>query len=318
MSSVAHEGSNARAPRASALMVAAASAWCRVQVQAAVFARNAGHPRLARLVDSAQWLTDGMFAQSLTGAEKSRLTVRIYEATPAYRDVSTGLTAEEELVFARRLPSAPARILVGASGTGREALVLASRGFDVWALEPAVEPAAECRRRLGGLARVLTLSYEQMSHLVLDDSALPAAEADALHHQRFDAILLGCGSLSHVLERHAQRRLFQALGRLCPSGPIVASFLWAADEGEAAAGRPQPGRSARLGLRIGRSIARLRGLATDGRARLNYRTHRGFAYTFTRREVEELAHLAGRRVLWERRAVGPSQYATFVPATAIA
>jgi len=111
-----------------------------------------------RVHDSSQRVFSGLAAESLTTAEKSQLTVRIYDSFPDYRSVGDTLYAWEEPWFGSRLPPPPAHILVGACGTGREAVALAARGYRVDAVEPAPEFVAESRRRLGDRGRVFRAS----------------------------------------------------------------------------------------------------------------------------------------------------------------
>jgi SAM-dependent methyltransferase len=282
-------------------MLAAAGAWCRFEAYASQQAEMRGRPLLTRLLDSAQRVSGAAFATSLDLGEKSRLTVRIYDCAPPHEAAGNDLFDIESTLFARRLPRPPARVLVGACGTGREAVALQARGYRVEAFDPAEHCVAESTRRLAGRVPVRRLSYEQLSDIVLDG----IDDDDGLRERRYDAVVLGCGSLSHVLDDREHRRLMQALHALCPSGPILASFLWVED----AAADPPQGRAVRLGNRIGRTIARLRRMAPCNNRRLSYRARRGFAYTFTRSEAEDLARGVGRRVAWER----PSLYATFLP-----
>ena len=293
-----------RLPRASRLTLAAATAWCRLEALAAVHAERRGHASFTRLVDSVQRVSGAALALALDMEEMSRLTVRLYDFYPAQKAAGDALFDVEAAVFARRLPQAPARILVGACGSGREAVALTAHGHSVEAFDPAPDCVAESSRRLDGRAAVRRLSYEQLSAIVLE-----GAGGDALCQQRFDAVVLGCGSLSHVLEPIEQRRLMQALHLLCPTGPVIASFLWLDD----AADGPPTGRASRLGQLIGRALARLRGVAAMNTRQLSYRARRGFAYTFGRCEVEALARSAGRRVIWEVHAARPTLYASFLP-----
>jgi len=258
-----------------------------------------------RVHDSSQRVFSGLAAESLTTAEKSALTVRIYDSFPDYRSVGDTLYAWEEPWFGSRLPPAPAHVLVGACGTGREAVALAQRGYRVDAVEPAPEFVLESRRRLGDRGRVFRASYEQVSALVLDT---PDRDSP-LQRTRYDAVILGSGSLTHVLEPREQERILRAVSRLCPNGPILASFFCVADDVEP----PRVGRAVRLGRRLGRFVARLRGLKDTPSERLSYRAHSGFAYTYTPREVERLGHAAGRDVAWEEGAMQPFHYVTFLP-----
>jgi SAM-dependent methyltransferase len=266
---------------------------------------EASHRFGKRVHDSIQRVFAGLCAEALTVEEKSALTVRIYDAFPDYRSVGDTLYAWEEPWFASRLPPSPARVLVGACGTGREAVALAQRGYRVDAVEPAPEFVVESRRRLGARGQVFGASYEQLSALVLD----APDGARALQRSRYDAVILGSGSLTHVLEPREQQRILRAMSLLCPQGPILASFFCEDDD----AGPPPTGRAMRLGRRIGRFIARARRLSGAPSDRLSYRAHSGFAYTFTPREIEQLARGIGREVAWEQGNMRPFHYATFLP-----
>jgi hypothetical protein len=106
----------------------------------------------------------------------------------------------------------------------------------------------------------------------------------------------------------------QALHVLCPAGPIIASALWV----DAPADGSRAGRAARLGLRIGRGLAWLRGMPPADSTHLTYRARRGYAYTYCRAELESLAGGIGRRVAWEAHAGRPTPYFTLVAGEASA
>jgi SAM-dependent methyltransferase len=279
-------------------VLAAAIAWCRAEAR---LRRGIG-PR--PVLDSVRRLSDAALSAALSREEKSLLTLGIYDASPIYAALADELFAIEQSLFARELPQPPARVLVGGCGAGREAIVLTALGHRVAAFDPAPAFVAESRRRLPMAVPVVQLSYEGLSAAVLD-AEVPAG----LARERFDAVVLGCGSLSHVLDPGEQRRLFQALVQLCPSGPIIGSFLWTPDDAVAA---QLVGRAARWGRHIGRALGRLRGYADDASPHLSYQAERGFAYTFTQREIEQLARGIGRRVVWEPDGQRASLYASFL------
>jgi hypothetical protein len=295
-------------PQAPRFRFVLACAVVGCKIQALLFRAVQGtHAFGLRVAASGQRLFGAMCAEALTLEEKGLLTVRIYDYLPVYRTIGDALHSWEEPWFASRLPMPPARVLVGACGTGREAVALAGRGFRVHAFEPAPEFVAESRRRLGPRAEVVRLSYEELNAIVLDGASLPASE---LRDARYDAIILGSGSLTHVLDPREQERLLRSLSILCPQGPILASFF--CDE-ESAGDAVSIGRAARVGRRIGRTIAKWRGLRAGSSTRLSYRAHSGFAYTFTPREIELLAQKIGRELAWEQGKMQPFHYATFLP-----
>lgn len=269
-------------------------------------ANQATHDFVQRITQSAQRVFGGICSEALTLDEKTRLTIRIYDAYPVYFSVGNDLYAWEQPWFARRLPAAPAQVLVGACGTGREAIALADRGYRVDALEPAPEFVDESRRRLGTRGQVYKLSYEELSAAVLDGRE---STETMPRGARYDAIILGSGSMTHVLDPLEQERLLRAMSRLCPNGPILASFFCEPEEAPVRAGR-----AIRFGRSTGRALARLRSMPPTHSDRLSYRAHSGFAYTFTPREIERLASAIGRSLAWESDdgKLRPFHYATFL------
>lgn len=298
------DGAGAKGRRSSAIVPSLLGLY--KLLAAAQRANQATHDFVLRIMQSAQRVFGGICSEGLTLEEKTRLTIGIYDSYPVYFGVGNDLYAWEEPWFARRLPALPAQVLVGACGTGREAVALAARGYRVDALEPAPEFVDESRRRLGGHGRVYELSYEELSAIVLDGTASPDATPFGT---RYDAVILGSGSMTHVLDPHEQERLLSAMCRLCPHGPILASFFCEPEQA-----RVRAGRATRFGRSVGRALARLRAMPAAHSDRLSYRAHSGFAYTFTPREIERLASAIGRPLAWENDddRLRPFHYATFL------
>ncbi|HSW22421.1 MAG TPA: hypothetical protein VLJ62_06620 [Burkholderiaceae bacterium] len=264
---------------------------------------------LLSLWDSGQRLLGAVCSEALSLEEKGRLTIRIYDFFPGYHRTFDRLHEWEGPWFAGSLPAAPARVLIGGAGVGREAVALAARGLSVDAFDPAPDLVAACRRALREGAWVDVLTYEAFSALVLGGPANTDA-ARHLRSQRYDAILLGSGSLAHVLDANEHSGLLRACAALCPAGPVLMSF-YCDDDGVA----PRAGLATRTGRRIGRMLAALRGLKGAASDRLSYRPHGGFAYTFTRQEVEALAASIGRGVRWEPATAGVFRCVTLLPPT---
>jgi len=241
------------------------------------------------MLDRGDRLAGGFLAEALTSEERSQLGIRLYDVSPAHR--GTTLQPWEETWLRRRLPPPPARLFVGACGAGRELLALAAAGYALDACEPAPSLCATAHTRLGDRARVVCCRYEDLSAAVLDGAAGAAAPLAAA---RYDAVLLGWASLMHVLDGDERIRLMRALDRLCPRGPILASF-WC--EGAASAA-PSVDRAYRLGAAAGRALATLRKLP-GASARERFALHGGFTYVFSRDEIEALAATVGRAVLWD-------------------
>ena len=254
-----------------------------------------GDALLQRILNGSHACMGGFLSQSLTAEEKGQLTIDLYSASGAsVSSLLTGLWPWEESWYRRRLPRPPARVLVGACGAGREADALVRGGWQVDAFEPAPSLVAASRRRLKGRARVFPARYQDLSAAALDDRDGPAA---LLAHERYDALVLGWGSLSHLGERVERERLFRALALLCPKGPILASF-WLADTSASMATRG-PRRSVRLGRTLGQAVRRVRRLPRDPTAGELFTLSGGFGYGIAREEIERLGASIGRVVLWE-------------------
>ncbi len=245
---------------------------------------------LRRWLDQGERLAGAFLSSALSSDEKSELGIRLYDASPRHRGGE--LFPGEQAWLARRLPPAPARLLVGGCGAGRELLALVAGGYAVDAFEPAPSLCRDAQARVGERARVVCCRYEELSAALLDGEAGPA---QSFAGERYDAVLLGWGSLTHVLDGDERTRTVRTLDRLCPRGPILASFL--CDPG----GRPQRivGRADRLGAASGRRVARLRGLDGDPAPGELFALHIGFAHRFVRDEIEALARAVGRAVVWE-------------------
>jgi hypothetical protein len=241
----------------------------------------------------------GFLAEALTETERAELGAALYDE--AHREGPARLFAWERDWFARRLPPPPARLLVGGAGDGREAVALAAMGYRVDAFEPAPRPAAACARRLPAGSLVVTCRYEDLSRAILDG----AGGAASVFSRPYAAVLLGWGSLSHVLAPAERARVVETSARLSPEGPTLASFwMRAGAEGSAA------GRAEQAGRALGRRIGRWRGAEPAGGLGFGWRY--GFGHAFDRAEIEDLAARAGRRVLWED-ASGGYPHATLQP-----
>jgi len=244
--------------------------------------------RVRRVLDRGDRLAGGFLSAALSTDERSALGIHLYDVSPAHR--GTGLQPWEEAWLRRRLPPPPARLFVGGCGAGRELVALAASGYALDACEPAASLCATARARLGDQARVVGCSYEDLSAAILDGADNAAAPLAAA---RYDAVLLGWGSLTHVLDGGERVRLMRALDRLCPRGPILASF-WSERFDRA----PSADRAYRLGAAAGRAVAALRKLPGAPASEL-FTLHAGFAHRFTRDEIDALAASVGRAVHWD-------------------
>jgi SAM-dependent methyltransferase len=166
--------------------------------------------------------TGAALRAALDVEEKEELSIALYDEAFNPDNDFPGLYPWENTWLARRLPPPPARLLVGAAGSGREAVALEGLGYTVIALEPSKRAAAHCERQLQGESTVIRGSYRELIAVVLDgvSSRLTLTPSD-----RFDAIVLGWGSFGHVLRERDRFRLLKACAILCPDGPILLSVF---------------------------------------------------------------------------------------------
>jgi hypothetical protein len=231
----------------------------------------------------------GFLTTALDTAEMGDLTVALYGLAPSGA-TNKGLQRWELDWYAASLPAAPCKVLVTAAGMGREVRELRRLGYSVDAFEPA--PGQASRIEAAPDSIIAAASYEDLVRATLGDSSSAAAPFAA---RRYDAVILGWGSLTHVLERESQRAVLAACDALCPTGPILASFWPAA----AAAHR---GRAFKTGWRAGRAVARLRRRAgasavpQEPADDLGFSFNVGFTRRFSREDLEALAAGVGRSV----------------------
>ncbi len=241
---------------------------------------------LGRARAAAHGVATGFFARALSLEEQGQVSIAIYQAA-AGRRPARALAAWEIAWFERRLPAPPARILVAAAGEGPEVRHLVERGHRVDAFEPAPGAALRCRGVIGA-GEVHVARYEDLTRAILDGEGNGAAP---LRGRRYDAILLGWGSLSHVLDADERRRVLAACTLLSPSGPILASFLTS-----------EANRALDLGASAGRllaaPVAHLRHQSSAPPAEATaFGAWFGFIHLFAPFEMRQLADSVGRRLL---------------------
>lgn len=258
---------------------------------------------LERAVALLRGSSSGFFSALLTAEEKRSLASSIY-ARAGSRGPLRPLSGWERAWFAQRLPAPPARVLVGGAGTGAEVRFLLDQGYRVDALEPTPLVAKRCGDLIGSRGIVAAASYEQLAEAVLDGSETPASIIADL---RYDAILLGWGSLSHVLAATERERLLRACHALARSGPILASCL----VGDVAS---RGGRGGLAAISLGRRMAGLLGrVSDDDPAAQAFLPWAGFCHVFIREEIEHLSGHAGRRLIWEQASEPAYPHMTFLP-----
>jgi hypothetical protein len=226
---------------------------------------------------------------ALDPVELARLTNRLFAARGTYRD--RGLFPWETSWFAADLPPAPAKILLGGAGTGREAHHLVDQGYDLVAFDPVARFVDRARVTFAGTAAVTFLvgSYEDLIQPRSARAQLFAGQVES--RTPYDAVLLGWASLTHLVEPETRLSVLARMRELCPSGPVLISF-WATDDRDAPTQGNARSWGARLGSLLSRGLARPAAL-DDADYVL---AHSGFGHRFSRPEIESLAQKAGYTV----------------------
>ena len=197
------------------------------------------------------------------------------------------------------------RVLVGAAGGGREVLFFVGRGCDVMALEPSGALRCLCGARAPGVP-LIAARYEDV------------ASGRVSVGGEFDAVLLGLGSLSHVLDGATRLSLLRALADACPRGPILASVLappraHASRRGAARLGAGSTiGRAAAIGRAIGAAVRARRSLPPREIGEVMF-GGLGFARLFERDELRSLAASIGRRAVLEDDPPDGMELCAFLP-----
>jgi hypothetical protein len=256
-----------------------------------------------RVQEAARNAISGFFDNALTVEEKAELGIVLYDYSLRRLSPERGLWKWEQAWFNERLPKPPCRLLIGAAGTGREAVALSKSGYYIDALEPAPLAAKRCAEALGDRGRVFVGRYEDLNRAIIDQKGGLLTE---IASESYDAIILGWTSLSHVVDSIERKRLLQACRRLGTNAPVLASF-WLKRTDDSVESNS---RAKKAGSRFGSIVARFRG----NRSRPFGETFGsvfGFAHIFTKKEIEELADCSQSSAVWD--SINDHPHVTFVP-----
>jgi len=173
------------------------------------------------------------------------------------------------------------RVLLAGAGGGREVLALADRGYEVSAFEPVERYCNACATApaQGGKVQVACGSYKDLV-------AYAGEGAGRLAGLRgpFDLVWLGWGSFAHITDIEDQAAVLNSLRALAPNAPVVLSyFLNASPE--------QPDAPSRMRRGLRRTLVMLGGRQAS--AAIRFWPWAGFAYVFTRSELEHLFRATG-------------------------
>ncbi len=279
-----------RPPKKFAYRILAAAAVTNARISQALFRA------IAALGD----MLIGVMETSLDTPEKEHLTLRLYDMASEQYAVSGGLFPWEASWYGEVLPPPPAKILLTAAGSGREAAALMRSGYTVDAAEPVDKFVTECAG-LQGIGDFFKADHDAIVRGFLDGTG-PAA---ALRGRTYDAVIIGWGSFAHIINPEKRRQLLDVCHALTPRGPILLSFF--ADTVRI----NQETRAIRFGRTAGRLLARFRGISPERDVNDLFLWHAGFLHRYTEGELAGLANPLGRRVTF---SADPYGHATFLPA----
>lgn len=251
-----------------------------------------GYAKLDQRIDRARSaiarFAEGFVLSGLDAAEQADLTIGIYDRRDRH---PAALFAWERPWFEATLPKPPARVLVGGAGDGREVRAIRELGYDVDAFEPAPRSLSQLSAAVGSGAALLGSHEDLIRACSGEPNTLTALAA-----QRYDAMLLGWTSLSHVLDPRDRRALFEACRTLCPRGPILASFFFTHE-----AASTRGGRARAWGAALGNLVGNTRGLerspSTAGVDQ--FLVHAGVVHIFDRAELEALSDAIDRTLVFD-------------------
>ena len=151
---------------------------------------------------------------------------RAYGRAGVYRPGAPNFRAQlfqwEQAAIARHFPPAPARVLIGGAGGGREPLALAARGYEVVAFDPAAGLIDSLVARSAAISSVTALAgrYEDLPWLRAPENG---ARVNLQDVRPFDAAILGWASYSHLRTTESRRTALERMAAVT-SGPILLSF----------------------------------------------------------------------------------------------
>jgi hypothetical protein len=180
-------------------------------------------------------LRDELLLAWIRQEDRAGLTAAVYAEQQTYlpggHRFRSGLFAWERRAFDLPIFPRGGRVLVGAAGAGRELVALEERGFSVVAFDPCA-PFADAARSVADPTRstVIHAAYED---LVAAAEGRGGPLAEAVAGPPFDAVVLGWGSLSHVLPASARASLLRAVHTLAPNAPVLTSFAIEVDSSAA-------------------------------------------------------------------------------------
>jgi len=158
---------------------------------------------------------------------------------PGSKSFLSSLFPFEERAISRYFPSPPAIVLIGGAGGGREALVLARRGYRIVAFDPISSLITALARVCGELPiETFVGRYEQLP--MVSSLGHAAVKVDLRPRGPFAAAILGWASFSNLRSDQHRVETLKQFGDLT-DGPILVSYFPSSVEGSRAQFSPNLG-----------------------------------------------------------------------------
>ena len=185
----------------------------------------------SRIIDWVYQRSDGVRRELVLALASDRLLARYndlaYARTTSYHpqagEYRKGLQPWEEAALAAHFPPAPARVLIGAAGGGREAFALAERGYAVVAFEPSplVERMAAARAS-DTAVDVYRARYDELPLV----RTLDGTQVNLSSTETFAAGIVGWASFSHLASDRDRIETLRAVTALVDGPVLVSYFGW--------------------------------------------------------------------------------------------
>jgi hypothetical protein len=170
-----------------------------------------------------------MLGRLVAPADRAALTIAIYHQQTMYQAgqpfFSRGLFQWELQLFHNPYFPRAGTVLVPAAGGGRELSWFIEQGFSVEGFDPAPSLVSSWNLTHPDHSMFIA-SYADLLQM-FEAKAGPLA---SLSERSFDAIVLGWGSLSHLIEEKDRRQLFMSLRQKYPKAVVAVSFLSSCDK----------------------------------------------------------------------------------------
>ena len=248
---------------------------------------------LTKGLRQADTLLGDLLYDALTDSEKDDITRSCYETTTHLLGTgSQTLFDWEREWFERDLPPPPARILITGAGWGREAFELCRMGYEVVAFEPAITDAALSSQPQEWPLSFIRADFEDFVQAQLENQW----NILSVCAKPFDAVLLGWGSLTHVLSSSKRLRVFQAASAAAPKGPILGS-VWMRESGS-----DKRIHAVRMAAQeVSRLVGRIRGVDPSEPQDFAFSTSFGFGVYLTHAELSEQCSAVNRSLSFYRQ-----------------